>query len=351
MRVILAADRSAGHILPALILARYLNVEEEVYLFLTSSYFKQKLSGKVHFILLGKELHFRNIFLELFYRFGEAIFLLLKVRPKKIVGFGGRGSFFLVVLGSLFFLDTAIYEPNVSFGKANRILKFFVKKIYSGFGVQIRGKKVERIGIPLHFEIKPLAQVEARKRLGLDLDKPAVFCFGGSQGASFLNRIFTRLVERNKGGFSVIHLTGERDYYYYLEFYGKIGAKRYFVKDFCDEISLLYSAADILISRSGALTCAEVAYFKVPVLFIPHPGAGFHQGENAKYFSEREAAYVFSQNDFSFKVFTKIFDRLLKEPDLRTKIADNLRVLNIWTDSYKFQRRFPPFIYSQKPGD
>jgi len=329
MRILFVCDRSAGHIFPALAMARAANEQnksDKVYFFATSSSLKEHLT-KEGFKVFGKCFSARNIVIEVFYRFFEALYLIFRIKPHKLIGFGGRDSFFLILLGSLFFLDTSIYEPNVNCGRANIVLSFFVRKVLRGFDRPRSGKKYITIGIPLRPNIKKINKNDALKFLGFN-DKPVLFCFGGSQGSVFLNNTFTKLVESLNGDYQIIHLAGQREYFKISQFYNRINMNK-FIKDFYYQMELLYSAADIVICRAGASTLGELAYYKLPALLIPHPAASGHQKANAIYFKERNAAYVFLQENFDFGQFRKVAENLLQDKDLRSRIKNNLNDIKI----------------------
>lgn len=343
MKVLLACERSGGHIFPALVLGKKIRTENcpgkktsvsshdagmnhNVYFFVTASFLKKKLTDE-GFIVYGRSFSFRNLFLEGFYRFGEAIYLLIKIRPQQVIGFGGRDSFFLILLASLLRIDTVIYDPNRKLGKANRVLSFFVRKVWCGFPETVKTKKMNAIGIPLRDTIRKIRSEDARKMLGFDV-KPVILCVGGSQGASFVNKIFLKLVGDMKGQFQIIHLTGKREYLEVSPLYNKISQKN-FVKDFYYEMELLYSASDVVISRAGALTLAEISYYQIPSILIPHPQAGGHQKHNADYLKQRGAAFVFTQDNFSFEEFKTTAERLLYDSCARQKVIGNFKNINI----------------------
>jgi len=329
MRILFVCDRSAGHIFPALAMAQKIRQQakgDKLYFFATSLSLKEHLI-KEGFMAYGKCFNTRNIVIETAYRFFEALRLIFIIKPHKLVGFGGRDSFFLVLLGSLLFLDTSIYEPNVTPGKANLVLSLFVRRVLCGFGKKKLSKKYTTLGIPLRPNIKKVDRKEALGVLGFD-DKPVLFCFGGSQGSVFLNNTFIKLIDSLGGDYQVIHLTGEREYFKISQFYNKIDRKK-FVKGFYYQMELLYSIADIVICRAGASTLAELSYYKLPALLIPHPAAGGHQKANAMYFKERQAAYVFLQENFNFEQFRQAALGLLQDKNLRYRIKNNLNGIKI----------------------
>lgn len=324
MRILLVCDRSAGHVFPALAVAKKIiqhSPRDKVYFFATSNFLKEYLV-KEGFVVYGKSFLSRNLAVEMLYRIFEAVYLIVVIRPNKLIGFGGRDSFFLMLFGSLFFLKTSIYEPNVKCGKANRLLSLFAGKILCGVAYAKKSDKYVTIGIPLRPNIKKIDKSEALRTIGL-ANSPTIFCFGGSQGSVFLNTVFSRLVNELTGNFQAIHLTGTREYFKLLQFYNTIKRKS-FVRDFYYQMEILYSAADIVISRAGASTLGEISYYGLPAILIPHPDAGGHQKENALYFSYRKAAYMFLHEGFNFEEFKRTAQNLLNDFDLRQKIKNNL---------------------------
>lgn len=399
MRVLLVCDRSAGHIFPALSVGKSIkersqnlpksldlkknpSCQDEVYFFATSDFLRNYLENE-GFLVYGRPFRRRNIILEAFYRFFEAINLLFKLRPQKVIGFGGRDSLFLLLFGSFLFLDTAIYEPNITFGKANRVLSFFVRRIFCGFPdtaingkvnpfdtprakgrgvlridgerspefvgpsdkssgfnpehnrrVEGRSRTIKSVGIPLRENIKFIEKEQALMALGFS-NKPVIFCFGGSQGSHFLNSIFMELVESLEEDYQIIHLTGKREYFQISQFYNKI-EKKSFVKDFYYAMEMLYSASDAVVCRAGASTLAELTYYAMPAILIPHPAAGGHQKENAFYLAKRGAAQVILQEEFSFRAFKSAVEKILHDRGERERMRQNLNRIKLGVNFEEF---------------
>lgn len=326
-KVLLITEYSGGHFFPAYTLAYHLSEKVSVYLFVPSIFFKNEFSTE-KFKMIGKGWGKRRKG-EIFYRFFEALRIILKIKPDAVIGFGGRLSIPFILFSSLFGLRTAIYEPNTWWGRANYILKILAKKIYTGFDT-ISSAKVKNVGIPVRVSLKKYNPKEAKKSLGIDPSLTCVLCLGGSQGSSFLNCLFKKLIEERKQKFGIIHLTGLKDFYFFQNFYGKIIKKDFFVKDFFKDMGLIYSATDIAITRAGALTISELAYFRIPAIFIPYPGAGKHQLRNAQYLVEKKAGFLVEQNKYTFSQIKNIFNRLLTDRDLRKRISDNLARIGIY---------------------
>jgi UDP-N-acetylglucosamine--N-acetylmuramyl-(pentapeptide) pyrophosphoryl-undecaprenol N-acetylglucosamine transferase len=349
MRILLVCERSAGHIFPALAIAKKLrdknglrnitswffsrqiktnsgNGGAEIYFFATSTFLKSYIE-KEGFRVLGKGFKSRNLIFECLWRFFEAIYLIIKLQPAKVIGFGGRDSFFLVLFSSFLPVDIAIYEPNVRMGKANKVLSFFARRIMRGFTQERESEKMLAVGVPLRENIKRIDKAAARKMLNFN-NKPVIFCFGGSQGSSFLNNIFMKFIQRFSEDYQIIHLTGSKDYIEIIKLYNKIRNRR-FVKDFYYEMEVLYSAADVVIARAGASTLAEISYYGLPAILIPHPKGGGHQKENAFYFQKKGAAFVHFERDFSFQDFSETLRRLICDNNLRQAMEVNANTIKL----------------------
>ena len=335
MKILLACERSGGHIFPALAFGKKIRrnflqqdtrKELQIYFFVTSVHLKQYVK-KENFKVIGTSLNFRNLLVELFWRPFEALYLILKIRPDKIIGFGGRDSFFLILLGSFLPLETVIYEPNVTFGRANRLLSLFSKRVLRGFDLPEKCIKDKVIGIPLRENIKKINKSEARKTLDFN-DKPVVLCLGGSQGSEFINETFLRFVRDSCCDYQIIHLSGYKNFSKVSEFYRSV-EKNKFIRDFYYNIEVLYSAADIVISRAGAVTLGEISFYGLPSILIPHPKGGHHQDQNAAYFEVKNAAYTLRQSDFSFPNFSRLLNNLIEDSNLRVGMGGNSQKLGL----------------------
>jgi len=340
MKVLLVCERSGGHIFPALVFAdsfkKKYSKDCNITFFLTADFLKDNIAREGYGVV-GKVFKRRFLVFELLYRFFEAIFLLIVLRPEKVIGFGGRDSIFLLLFARIFGAHTALYEPNVEFGKANAFLSLFVNNIYTGFDTpEKHNKKIRFVGIPLRSRLKPVTRQEALKIFGF-FDKPVVLCFGGSQGSVFLNDLMLYLDGVIDKDCQFIHFTGRNDYKRIEEFYRNCG-RRVFVRDFYTDMHYAYSAADIVICRSGASTVAEVSYFSLPAIFIPHPAASGHQKANASSLVRAGAAFLHLQNDFCRDKFVADLNRLLTDKKFSQEMRLHSALVPIGVEFEKFYR-------------
>jgi len=340
MRILLACDRSRGHLYPALVLARHIreNYPEYEAVFYGLKKEDRNYLRKEGFMCFGRDLVFRNIILESALRFVEALLLIPAIRPGKVLGFGGRSSFLIILICS-FFVPTFLFEPNVTFGKANKVLSFFAKAVFLGIRKPRKPNQIST-GIPLREEVTEnrIDKSRARDNLGLCPDTETILVFGGSLGSSFINDIFTGVVPLlNKNGykFQVIHITGNKDFSKIVSLYKIMGIKAR-VFSFYDKMGILYSASDFIISRSGASTVAEICFFGKASLLIPYPYAYAHQRKNAYFLFVNRAALLQEQRSLSEQKLYRLISSIIKRAEEFSYLSHNAGRLKIWNTQKDF---------------
>ncbi|HNT98680.1 MAG TPA: UDP-N-acetylglucosamine--N-acetylmuramyl-(pentapeptide) pyrophosphoryl-undecaprenol N-acetylglucosamine transferase [Elusimicrobiales bacterium] len=246
--------------------------------------------------------------------------VLADYSPDAVFGAGSYVSFPAVLLAWLRGVPRLIHESNAVFGLGNRIAGAVCPAVALGLPVErdpFAGRTV-LTGTPVRGFIPPkVSREEARERLGLKLSAPVIAAFGGSQGAAALNSALAAAAGELKAGglsFQVLHVAGkgnaEKTRLAYAEA-GLAADPDLKLLDYCAEMDLLYAAADIIVSRSGASTVAELAAVRKPAVLVPLPtSAGGHQAANAAVLSRAGAAVGLSQG-----------------PDLPAALARELRRL------------------------
>ncbi|MFO8053278.1 MAG: UDP-N-acetylglucosamine--N-acetylmuramyl-(pentapeptide) pyrophosphoryl-undecaprenol N-acetylglucosamine transferase [Candidatus Omnitrophota bacterium] len=342
MKILLVSERSAGHVYPALAIGKrikeYNSDRNKIFFFTSSKFFKRYIKNK-GYPVLGLTFRSRNILIEPFCRFIESIYILITVSPDKVIGFGGRDSLFLVLFSSILGRETYIYEPNTEMGKANKFLSRFVKNVLRGIPPFDKKQNHKLVGVPLGRNIIKKEKGELKKRFNFD-QKPIILCFGGSQGSHFINNNFLKFAKKhNNNSYQIIHVTGEKDYSDIAKFYKGIKNNK-IIKDFYQDMSNFYSIADIVLSRSGALTLAEVSFYNIPAVLIPHPKAFGHQKTNANYLKDKGAAIVFEQDSFDFKKFELCLTKLIQDSRVRKNMKNNLKKITIGINYENFSFDF-----------
>jgi UDP-N-acetylglucosamine--N-acetylmuramyl-(pentapeptide) pyrophosphoryl-undecaprenol N-acetylglucosamine transferase len=317
MKVILAAGGSGGHIFPSVALAAELEKAGVREIFFISS--KRKLDrnllkGTRHrcFFLSVNPMPLRfQLFrcLVFFWKLlADALvsaYLMIRLKPDVVVGFGGYSSGTIAAVAKVFAVPVLIHEQNLVPGRANKILSRVADRIAVSFRDSVKyfpgaEDKVAYSGNPLRMDILSDDRTASANRIGISPEKTTVLVMGGSQGSSFLNRTASEAAKRIKmkraDAVQFIHLTGRKDFEQVQEFYraNDIPGK---VFSFMERIDDAYAACDIAISRAGAAAVFELAYYSKPMILVPYPSAKNNQRSNAEFFSRAGAAICREEKD------------------------------------------------------
>jgi UDP-N-acetylglucosamine--N-acetylmuramyl-(pentapeptide) pyrophosphoryl-undecaprenol N-acetylglucosamine transferase len=213
--------------------------------------------------------------------------VLDEVRADVVVGFGGYVSVPGYLAAWRRELPIVIHEVNVPPGVANRLGMKFTKHVAVGFPHQpaqaesLRGARV--VGVPLRRGIAGLDRVaqraSARAHFGLRPDLPTLFVAGGSQGARSINLAVSGAAkELARAGIQVLHVIGARNETVPVPSDLPVP---YVTLPYLSQMELGYAAADLMLGRGGAMTCAEVAAIGLPTVYVPYPHSNQEQKRNA----------------------------------------------------------------------
>ena len=255
--------------------------------------------------------------------FKRARQILDRFKPTAVFSTGGYVSVPVSLVAALRGVPVALLEPNIMPGLAAKFSALFSKRIFVGFEDTIQRFSKGRVrwtGIPVREEIVTAQKRKAREDLGLDPDAQTLLMLGGSQGARALNRTMAEAIrslgERNHP-VQVIMMTGWNDYQKTADQLGKCTLK-VVLRPFISNIHEAYAAADLVVARSGALTCAEVLSRGLPALFIPYPHASGHQEMNARSLEKAGAAVVMIEKELEKeKLFKTLIDLLSDDGKLK----------------------------------
>ncbi len=210
-----------------------------------------------------------------------------EVQAEVVVGFGGYVSVPAYLAAWRRELPTVIHEVNVPPGIANRMGMKLTRHVAVGFPHQpeqvpsLRNARV--VGVPLRTSITRLDRAamrgEARARLGLRPDLPVLFVFGASQGARSINLAISGAARAvTQAGIQVLHIIGARNEDVPVPNDLPVP---YIKLPYLEQMELGYAAADLVLSRGGALTCAELAAVGLPSIYVPYPHSNQEQRRNA----------------------------------------------------------------------
>lgn len=251
-------------------------------------------------------------------------------KPAVAIGVGGYASGALLFMATRKNIPTLIQEQNSYAGVTNKLLGKRVNKIcvaYPGMEKFFPKSKLVLSGNPVRKDlIHPIGRAEALKFFGLSADKPSLLVVGGSLGARSVNEsILAALPSLHAQGIQLIWQTGT-PFKEKAEEALKTGNYDGFVtRAFIPEMQMAYAAADLVVSRAGALAVAEIALLGKAAILVPFPFASEdHQTSNAKALSEHGAAVLIADKDAAAQLQTAILE-LMQDEKRRSELGSEAK--------------------------
>jgi UDP-N-acetylglucosamine--N-acetylmuramyl-(pentapeptide) pyrophosphoryl-undecaprenol N-acetylglucosamine transferase len=338
MRLLVAAGGTGGHLYPAIAVARRFRELAEgadVIFVGTERGLESRIvpaSGFPLELVRAAPLRGGSLFSKLrgiaalFTAVLDSARLLKRLEPQVVMGVGAYVSGALVAAAALKGIPTLILEPNAEPGLANRWLAPFVDEAACAWEETARafGKKGFVTGNPVRREIvsvRPLGPQSSQRM--------RVLIFGGSQGSSALNRAIGEslaLLSNELSRLEWIHQTGPRDLASVSEAYAQ-NEVRAQVIPYIEAMHEAYGAADVVVARAGATTCAELACAGRGALLLPLPLAGGHQERNAEMMARAGAARHVRERELTPSRLADEIRALLNAPEERARMAASARKL------------------------
>jgi UDP-N-acetylglucosamine--N-acetylmuramyl-(pentapeptide) pyrophosphoryl-undecaprenol N-acetylglucosamine transferase len=325
-RFIIAGGGTGGHIFPAVAIANALKKEDEnnELLFIgAKGKMEMEKVPQAGYQIRGLDIAgfnrsslIKNIGLpwKLLKSFFQVRNIVNEFKPDAVVGVGGYSSFPVLRYAQSQGIPTFIHESNSFAGKSNMLLGKKATKIFvatDGMEKFFPGDKIVITGNPIRPSIANIASVnrnEALQAFGLAEGKLTVLAVGGSLGARSINEALENgLDELVKNDLQLIWQTGKTEAARWM---GRAkGKKGIWVAEFITNMEQAYAAADIVVSRSGAMAVAELCMVQKPVVFVPYPfAAEDHQTVNASTLVHKEAALLVKDSEALDKIVATIID-------------------------------------------
>lgn len=340
MKVLIAAGGTAGHINPALAMASVIRAhcpDAEIHFAGRRKGMEYGLVTKAGYAFhpievngIQRRLTPKNVARNVVALYHLALSapranaILKEVQPDLVIGAGGYVSGPIVQAAARKGILTAIHEQNAFPGVTNKILAKSVDVVFAAMPDAVErlgaADKTVVVGNPVRAEIYTQDKTSARQALGLSADRIMILSFGGSLGAQRVNEVVADLAqwELEQKNFYHIHATGsiEKDDFAKLSAQKKIdGDPRFVIREYIDDMPRLLAAADLVISRAGALTLAEIAAMGRASVLIPSPNvAENHQYHNAMQLQKLGAAVVVEEKNLTGEKLIEIVDSLTRDP-------------------------------------
>ncbi len=262
----------------------------------------------------------------------EAGKIVKRFQPDIAIGTGGYASGPLLYAATRRRIPALILEQNSYPGMTNRLLGRRVNKIcvgYEGMEDYFPADKIVVTGSPIRKEILEMkaTREEGRSAFELKGTSPVLLIIGGSQGARRINQaILDHMETILEAGVNLLWQTGKYSFEKAKKAVAEKGLEeRVKVTEFIQRMDLAYAAADLIVSRAGAIAIAEITEVRKPAIYVPLPSAAEdHQTKNAQTLVKGHAAVMVSENELDEKLVGVIHDLIKTESD-RLVMVQNLK--------------------------
>ena len=337
MKAAVACGGTGGHVFPGLATAReLLSRGHEVTLWLTGRDTEQSARRDwdgpvVEIPARGFPAGFSSESFRRAWNLGRAVWRsrarMRADRPDVLLAMGSYASVGPCGAARWLGVPIVLHEANVIPGRAVRLFARGAAAVATGFEetrYHLSGARLAVVGIPLRDEL-----TEAARNLPpRDRSRSAplsLLVVGGSLGAHRLNEVTTAALarlQRTGERFAVTHLTGPKDAAEVRAAYAAAGVAAEVI-DFTKYMAPLYHAADLAICRAGASTCAELAFFGVPALFVPYPHAAMdHQTANARALEKRGTADVVDESALTPEWLEAYLAQTIRHPERLARLRE-----------------------------
>ena len=341
-RIIISGGGTGGHIFPAIAIANALKKLDPATEILFVGAFGRMEMEKVPaagYEIIGLDIQgiqrgsiMKNLQLPI--KLVKSVFKALKIikdfKPNAVVGVGGYASGPLLYAASIKGIPYLIQEQNSYAGITNKWLGKKATKIcvaYDGMDKFFPANNIIKTGNPIRKESVAIAgkRVEALESLKLYADKKTILVTGGSLGARTLNNsIMAGLDKIIAADVQVVWQTGKFYYKSIIEKLGEDYNPNIRIMEFVNRMDMAYAGADVIISRAGAGTIAELCVIKKPVILVPSPNvAEDHQTKNALALVHDNAAIFIADKDAETTLVYKAI-QLLNDTDEKKILSNNI---------------------------
>ena len=359
MKVVIAAAGTGGHINPGIAIANKIMKEDpnsKIIFIGTKRGLETNLVPRAGYELrtiesygISREISIRNIkkLAKTIGSIGEAKKILKEFKPDLVIGTGGYICISTCMAAKKLKIPYIIHESNVLPGVATKILSKNAEKILVGFEEAKKrlpkAKKIIVTGTPTKVKKLNLEYDEIRNKkieLGLNGDLPLVLVFGGSQGAQSINKSMTEIIKDNKNtNYQIIWSAGPEQYEKVQKEIDFKKIKNVKIFPYIYNMEEIMNIADLIVSRTGAMTVTEIEIVGKPAIFIPFPyAAENHQEYNARALEKKGAAKVILDKELTGELLNDSIINLTKDRNELIemgKTANKMAIKNVEDKIYK----------------
>jgi len=344
-RLIISGGGTGGHIFPAIAIANeFRERHPDAQILFVGAKDKMEMTRipEAGYKIIGlwisgiqRKLTLSNLLfpIKLIVSYLRAMTIVKKFKPHAVIGTGGFASGPIMMAATRFGIPSVIQEQNSFAGLANKQVAGKVSKVcvaYDGMEKYFPKDKIVVTGNPVRKDILSVGtkREKALSHFGFNSNKQTLLIIGGSLGARSINESIIKGIEKLVDSeVQVIWQTGKGYYDNYKAQLGKYDLRRIRVHDFVREMDLAYAAADVVISRSGALAVSEICIAGKPVILVPSPNvAEDHQTQNAKALVDKGAALMIPDKEAGQRLVDEAL-KLLFDQHRAAKLTESITLL------------------------
>ena len=342
MKVVIVAGGTGGHIYPAIAIMNKIKEMEKSSEFLyigTTDRMEKDIIPKLGIKFVGIEMSglnrknvLKNITVLKQYKNAvkKAMEVISEFKPDVVVGAGGYITAPVLYAAHKLKVPVLIHEQNSIPGVSNKFISNFADRICVSLPNSLNlfpKNKVVYTGNPRSEEIMSVKK-KSKKSLGFDENKKLVVVVMGSLGSTTMTQKIKELIPAFKDkNYQVLIITGKK---YYNDYENLDVSDNVKIVPFMDDLICLLKDSDLIVSRAGASTIAEITAIGLPAILVPSPYVtNNHQYKNAKELEDKGACIIVSEEDFSKDKIILEIDKLFDNKDLYEEMVNNSKSLGI----------------------
>ncbi len=334
LRLLIAVGTTGGHVYPALSVAQEAKERADVIFSGIGKGMSEKIvnnAGYAYVKILslpwaGKRLSEKiSSALVLFWGIYSCVRKILGIKPNAVFGTGSFATVPVILSCIILSVPIYIFEADIKPGMTTRLFCRFSKKVFLAFSDTVKylpgSVRAVHTGTPVRKEIGKVKRKEALKKFNLLPDRKVVLVFGGSQGSQILEKTFYEMYRKfgipkkaqllaSSGKFSI-------------GLFEKCGEKP-IVLDYISDMASAYACADVVLSRSGAMTVAELSASGTPSVLVPLKLARGHQIDNARHLEKKGTAIIITEERLNAETLYNSIEKAFEKKYSVSKPRENL---------------------------
>ena len=355
MKAVIAAAGTGGHINPGIAIANKIKEREpksQIMFIGTNRGLEKDLVPRAGYSLRTIDAHglerkitvqnLKNLYAT-YKSINEAKKILKEFNPNVVIGTGGYICVPVVLAAKSLRIPVVLHESNAFPGIAVKLFKKKADAILVGFeDAKKRLKNAKNVivtGNPIKIRKLNLTEqekIKIKEQLGIDESKPVVLAFGGSQGASSINRSFIEIIVNKKNkDYQIIWAAGPEQYEKIKESLKEVNVDIENIKDvkilpYIYNMEEVMNTCDLVVCRSGAMTITEISVTEKPAIFIPFPFATEnHQEYNARVLEGVGAAEIILDKDLNSEILSNTITKIIRNKTKLKQMSENAKKIAI----------------------